>query len=78
MDTEKSLNLNHLALYATGEEITRATFNKMRIGAELFPLTKIKDEPVEESSEPADASVPVQDAGAPPVIRGTILSAPPA
>ena len=29
MDMEKSLNLNRLALYTAGEEITRATFNKM-------------------------------------------------
>ena len=48
MDMEKSLNLNRLALYAAGEEITRATFNKMRIGEELFPLVRIKPEPVEE------------------------------
>ena len=78
MDAEKSLNLNRLALYVAGDKITRSTFNKMRIGAELFPLTKIKDEPVEESFKPADASVPAQDAGAPPIIRGTISSALPA
>ena len=67
MDAEKSLNLNRLALYAAGEEIVRATFNKMQIGKELFPLTKIKDEPVEESSEPAQASAPPAHApSAPP------------
>ena len=41
LDMEKSLNLNRLALYAAGEEIIRATFNKMRIADELFPLVRI-------------------------------------
>ena len=31
LDAEKSLNLNRLALYAAREEITRATFSKMKI-----------------------------------------------
>ena len=78
MDAEKSLNLNRLALYATGDEITRSTFSKMRIAEELFPLTKIKDEPVEDSSVPAEASAAAPDAGAPSVVRRTIPSAPPA
>ena len=78
LDAEKSLNLNRLALYAAGDEITRSTFSKMKIAEELFPLTKIKDEPVEESSEPAEASAAAPDAGTPPVVRGTIPSAPPA
>ena len=78
LDAEKSLNLNRLALYAARDEITRNTFSKMKIVEELFPLTKIKDEPVEESSEPAEASAAAPDAGAPPVVRGTIPSAPPA
>ena len=42
MDAKKSLNLNRLALYAAGEEITRGTFNKMKIGEELFPYVKPK------------------------------------
>ena len=46
MDTEKSLNLNRLALYAAGEEITRGTFNKIKIGEELFP--RVKPEPLED------------------------------
>ena len=75
---EKSLNLNRLALYASGEEINRSTFNKMKIGVELFPLTKIKDEPVEESSEPAKASASAPDASASQAVRRTIPSAPPA
>ena len=75
MDAQKSLNLNRLALYAAGEEINRSTFSKMRIAEELFPLTKIKDEPVEESSEPAQASDAAPDASAHPASAPSAPSA---
>ena len=39
-DSEASLNLNRLALYAVREEITRGTFNKMMIGEQFFPCVK--------------------------------------
>lgn len=77
-NAEKNLNLNRLTLYAAGDEITRSTFNKMRIGAELFPLMRIKDEPVEVSSEPAEASALAPDAKVPQAVKGTIPSVPPA
>ena len=73
LDMEKSLNLNRLALYATGEEITRATFNKIRIGDELFPLVRIKSEPVKEASKQASGL-----AGAPLAISAAAPSATPA
>lgn len=41
-DHESSLNLNRLALYAIGEEITKGTINKMIVD-QLFPC--MKEEP---------------------------------
>lgn len=77
MDVDNSLNLNRLALYAVGEEITRATFNKMKIAEELFPLTRIKSEPVDSSSTQAEASAPAPDTKVPHSVKGTIPSIPP-
>lgn len=43
-DVKTSLNLNRMALYAAGEEITKGTINKMKIFDQLFPC--VKKEPV--------------------------------
>ena len=46
VDEREDLDLKRIALYASGEEITKATFNKMKIGAELFPLVKLEADAV--------------------------------
>lgn len=42
-DNDTSLNLNRVSLYATGEEITKTTINKIGIVDQLFPLVKIEE-----------------------------------
>lgn len=39
-DNKPRLNLNRLALYTAGKEITKAIINKMRIADQLFPYVK--------------------------------------